>query len=100
MFCEKCGSIGVPMDGMVMCRDCGRVILNPNLEKKSVKEDLSPDRSIPGPSGSAYFPCPKCGYLKGDRYEIPPQYGDEESALFIKCSNCGFAKKEEGNKTG
>ncbi|MBR9678699.1 MAG: hypothetical protein GON13_00340 [Nanoarchaeota archaeon] len=99
MFCDKCGCIGVPVDGMVMCRDCGRVIANPKIEKKQFSNKLTLDNKIPEVIGSAFFNCPRCKCIKGEHYEIPPQYGDEESAFFVKCSNCGFSKKEEGTKT-
>ena len=36
----------------------------------------------------------------GERFEIPPQYGDEDSTFFTRCTNCGFAVKEEGSKNG
>jgi DNA-directed RNA polymerase subunit M/transcription elongation factor TFIIS len=87
------------VDGMIMCRKCGRVISKPMIEQKHKKKDLGPNREVPGLIGSAYFPCPKCGHVRGERFEIPPQYGDEESLFVTKCSNCGYSKREEGTKT-
>jgi DNA-directed RNA polymerase subunit M/transcription elongation factor TFIIS len=99
MFCEKCGSIGVPLDGMIMCRECGRVIEKPLIEQKHYKKDAGPNRRVPELVGSAYFNCPKCGRIKAERYEIPPQYGDEESVFLTKCSNCSYTVREEGTKS-
>ena len=101
MFCESCGGIGVPLDGMLFCNDCGEQMLGSELSQKTVGDDLGVNKSaVPNPSGSVFFPCPKCSHAKGERFEIPPQYGDEDSAFFTRCTNCGFAVKEEGSKNG
>lgn len=100
MFCDECGGLGVPVDGNIICNSCGRTIHRKVIQISGNSDDLGPNRDVPNRGGSVFFACPNCGHVKGETYEIPPQYGDEDSAYFVKCSNCGYSRKEGGSKTG
>ena len=103
MFCDKCGSIMVPVKSekgnvYFVCRKCGRrkmvgtksfKITTKNQEKKDVvvvkkKETLPTTTKM----------CPKCGHQEAYYWVQQTRSMDEPPTQFFKCTKCGHTWRE------
>ncbi|PIO00448.1 hypothetical protein COT72_01960 [archaeon CG10_big_fil_rev_8_21_14_0_10_43_11] len=96
MFCEKCGTLGVPTAKGLVCPTCGgRVKSRYHAQHPKKVEPRPLSGRVPKQEGSIEHECKRCGHSHSSFDVVPPTYGDEYSTFFFKCPKCGYVERDE-----
>ncbi len=106
-FCDKCGSMMVPVtdeDGVrrLKCRSCGatKEIVGSFVVRHEIERSprdkivVVEDDSMPMPTTSAL--CPKCGNTEAYYWTLQTRRGDEGATEFYRCTRCRHTWRNYG----
>jgi DNA-directed RNA polymerase subunit M len=98
-FCPDCKSIMVPIEGLMVCRKCGRKI-EVNAKESFVSKSEQVKREIPVlEEESAGLPttkvrCPECGNGVAYWWLRQLRSADESEVRFFRCTKCSNTWRE------
>jgi len=97
MFCPKCGSLMLPVDGNFKCNYCGLVvhaqeskIMTKKAEKKEVAVFETDVEVLP----KTRIECPECGNMEAYWIIRQTRAADEPETRIYKCTACGHKWRE------
>ncbi len=90
MFCNKCGSLLVPIEGKMGCSACNTVsdsdgcIKEKKIEQKELEVMEKSNESMPQTDAD----CGKCKNTKAYFWTAQTRSSDEPETIFLKCTKC------------
>jgi DNA-directed RNA polymerase subunit M len=100
MFCEKCGGLMFPKEGVNTCSKCGATKKIKATEKQSIMSKKE-ERDIAFYDDVATLPkdrvlCEKCG--NNEAYYVIRQMraADEPETMIYQCTKCGYKWRKYG----
>jgi len=94
MFCEKCGSLMLPREGKLLCKNCGfeKEIKNKNsfklVQEGSKKRDIIVLEKEIRTKPTVRAECPKCGNMDAEWWLRQTRRADEPETKFFRCTKC------------
>lgn len=99
MFCDKCGSLMLPKNGMLVCTKCKaekKISGEFKLTSESKKEDrlliVEGENIKTKPTTRAE--CPKCKNMEAEWWLRQTRKADEAETRFFRCTKCKFTWRE------
>ena len=102
MFCEKCKSLVLPKEGVLICTRCGHetkagkdssLVMVEKGKKKTDVLILDEEKDV------AVLPrtraeCSECGNMEAYWWMIQTRRADEPETRFLRCTKCKFTWRE------
>ena len=102
-FCDKCGSIMVPVkkgkSSYIKCRGCGREMRKEIKSLKIVEEKVSSKGVVVIEKDTTLLPltdkeCPKCEHDQAYWWMQQTRSADEPPTQFFRCEKCKYTWRE------